>query len=129
MAESWSSSQEMNPSRFPQSLNHCVHQLCLLAGARSRVIVFRCDATDRFRFLMLRPSVHFRSVLEEARAVVLLGGTMQPFGHFTTQLFRDLPPENLREFACDHVVDPENVLAISLCRGPSNKPLNFSFRH
>lgn len=78
---------------------------------------------------MLRPSVHFQSVLEQARAVLLLGGTMQPFDHFTTQLFRNMPAESLRQFACDHVVDPENVLALSMGKGPSNRPLNFSFQH
>lgn len=77
---------------------------------------------------MLQPSVNFHSVLREARAIILLGGTMQPFSHFSNLLFHALPQGYLREFACGHVVDPENVLAVSLATGPTKRALNFSFR-
>lgn len=30
------------------------------------------------RFLLLNPAVHFADVLQEARAVIIAGGTMQP---------------------------------------------------
>ena len=30
------------------------------------------------RFLLLNPSVHFSSIVQEARAVIVAGGTMQP---------------------------------------------------
>ena len=30
------------------------------------------------KFLLLNPAAHFASVLQEARAVVVAGGTMQP---------------------------------------------------
>ena len=33
---------------------------------------------SRLKYLLLNPSVHFTTVVEEARAVVIAGGTMQP---------------------------------------------------
>ena len=33
---------------------------------------------SKLKYLQLNPAVHFSSVLEEARAVVIAGGTMQP---------------------------------------------------
>ena len=44
-------------------------------------------AQSCMRYVMLNPSVSFREVVAEARSVLLLGGTMQPFEHFTQQLY------------------------------------------
>lgn len=53
---------------------------------------------------------------------------MQPFSLFQQQLFPALPPTQTRFFACGHVVPAENVLAISLARGPTgNEEFNFGF--
>lgn len=35
-------------------------------------------AQSKLKYLLLNPAVHFSSVLEEARAVIIAGGTMQP---------------------------------------------------
>lgn len=34
------------------------------------------------KFLLLKPAVHFASVLKECRAVIIAGGTMQPVSYF-----------------------------------------------
>ena len=44
---------------------------------------FQCGT---LQYLMLNPAVHFSKILSEARAVILAGGTMQPFSHFTEQV-------------------------------------------
>ncbi len=80
-----------------------------------------------FRFVMLNPAVHFASVLAEAKAVLLLGGTMQPFAHFTRQLFPAVPADRVRFFECGHVVPPTNVLALALATGPSGRELKFTY--
>jgi len=38
------------------------------------------------KFVLLNPALHFKQLASEARAVVLLGGTMQPFDYITAQL-------------------------------------------
>jgi chromosome transmission fidelity protein 1 len=45
-----------------------------------------------FRYVLLNPAIHFQEIVNEARAVILCGGTMQPFDHFVSQLFATLPP-------------------------------------
>ena len=37
------------------------------------------------KFLLLNPSLHFTSIVSEARAVVVAGGTMQPVRSHTSQ--------------------------------------------
>jgi len=64
------------------------------------------------------------------RAVVVAGGTMQPLDEFRDQLFLSAggTAERLTEFACGHVIPPENILPITLAAGPSGKQLDFSYQ-
>ncbi len=57
-----------------------------------------------FRYLQLNPAVHFQPIVAQARAVILMGGTMQPFEHFSSQLC-----VNATTFACGHVIPPDHV--------------------
>lgn len=84
------------------------------------------------RFLMLNSSIHIREICQEARAVILTGGTMKPFDLYKQQLFGKSSDKHLilstRSF--DHVISPKQVLALSLSTGPSGKTtFNFSFQH
>lgn len=103
-----------------------------------------CDAklivsksTDKFktnknniRFVMLNPSVYFNCIVKQARSVILLGGTMSPTSHFVQQLFSDVKNiKNINILDCDHVVSANNVCALTICKGPSNKQFNFTFKH
>ena len=36
------------------------------------------------KFLLLNPAVYFKSVVQEAKAVIVAGGTMQPVLSFST---------------------------------------------
>lgn len=73
------------------------------------------------KYQLLNPSEHFKEVVEEARSVVLAGGTMAPvrpppasstpvrsrtsgqINDFRQQLFSYLPPDKLSIFSCSHV--------------------------
>jgi len=79
------------------------------------------------RVLHLNPATYFASVLSEARAIVLCGGTMQPFDDFHQQLFRALPPGRVRTSAYDHIVPPKSLLPVVFGHGPGGGPLTFSF--
>ncbi|XP_021933898.1 ATP-dependent DNA helicase DDX11 isoform X2 [Zootermopsis nevadensis] len=82
------------------------------------------------KFLLLNPASHFSSIVKEARAVVVAGGTMQPLDEFRVQLFKSAggTDERLTEFSCGHVIPPENILPIALAAGPSGKQLDFSYQ-
>lgn len=50
--------------------------------------------------------------IEQAHAVVLAGGTMQPFSDLKQQLFARLPKEKLRIFSHGHIVPAANLLPL-----------------
>ncbi|NWQ76361.1 DDX11 helicase, partial [Columbina picui] len=82
------------------------------------------------KFLLLNPAVHFAKVVEECRAVIIAGGTMQPVADFREQLLScaGVDPTRVVEFSCGHVIPPENILPIILCSGPSNQQLEFTYQ-
>jgi chromosome transmission fidelity protein 1 len=62
-----------------------------------------------------------------ARTIILAGGTMQPMSHFRSQLFDTIPEQNIHEFSCGHVIEPSNVLALSLTVSPNGTKLCFDY--
>jgi len=79
------------------------------------------------RVLHLNPAVYFSKVIEEAHAVVLAGGTMQPFADLEQQVFHQLPKDSLRLHSFGHIVPPHNLLPVVLPAGPGGVPLQFTF--
>lgn len=55
---------------------------------------------------------------------------MQPISEFRDQLFKNAGAEASRivDFACGHVIQPENILPIIVCSGSSGKQLDFSYQ-
>lgn len=77
------------------------------------------------RYLLLDPSEHFREVVEEARAVILAGGTMSPMEEYTQQLFPQISAAKM--FSCGHLIPPSNLLVRIISRDESG-PMDFSHR-
>ncbi len=80
------------------------------------------------KYVVLNAAVHFKEVVEEARAVVLIGGTLQPVAPLVSQLFPDLPPARIDVFACGHVIPPENLTALCLSKGPTGVAFDFTHK-
>ncbi|GAA5845996.1 hypothetical protein JCM9279_004750 [Rhodotorula babjevae] len=79
------------------------------------------------KYMLLAPADSFRDVAEEARSVVLAGGTMAPMSDFREQLFPYLGPERFSTFSCGHVVPKEHVSTFAVTKGPTGIPFNFTF--
>lgn len=94
------------------------------------------------KYLLLDPQHHFREIVEEARTVILAGGTMSPvrgkeglyfqadsfqMEDYTRHLFPYLEPSSLRTLSCGHVIPDENLIAWPISRGPSSQELEFTF--
>ena len=54
--------------------------------------------------------------IRQARAVVLVGGTMQPTGDLVRQLFSSVEPSRVDVFSCGHVIPKENLLPLCVSR-------------
>lgn len=102
------------------------------ANKDGRVVIQRqvCVAQSSLKFLLLNAAVHFAQILQECRAVIIAGGTMQPVADFKEQLLfsSGVTEERILEFSCGHVIPPENILPIVLCAGPSGQQLEFTFQ-
>lgn len=77
------------------------------------------------RYMLLDPSEHFRGIVQDARAVILAGGTMSPMDDYTKQLFPYLP--SLTTFSCGHLVPLSNLLVRSIA-ADRDGPLEFSYK-
>ncbi|GAW07012.1 helicase C-terminal domain-containing protein [Lentinula edodes] len=82
-------------------------------------------STVEIKYHLLNPAPHFRDVVDEARAVIIAGGTMSPISDVQNQLFFHLPPERITSFSCGHIIPPENVLTVAVTKGPSGRELDF----
>lgn len=82
------------------------------------------------KFILLNPSSQFKQMTEEARSIVLAGGTMQPFDEFVDLLFGPLGIDRQRMsvFSCGHVIDKNHLYAATLANGPTGKPLELSYK-
>ncbi|KAJ2951990.1 hypothetical protein O0L34_g4253 [Tuta absoluta] len=79
------------------------------------------------KYLLLNPAQHFSEVVTQCRSVIVAGGTMEPISEFKALLTNE--EDRINVVRCEHVVPPENVLAICLSKGPSNMSLNFSYEN
>ncbi|KAF3313568.1 ATP-dependent DNA helicase chl1 [Orbilia oligospora] len=80
-----------------------------------------------FRYMLLDPTHHFKDLVEDARAVVLAGGTMEPMSDYINHLFPYLPSERLRMVSCGHVIPKDNMLAMTVPMGVTNQAFEFTF--
>lgn len=78
------------------------------------------------KYLLLNASEPFESLVNECRAVIIAGGTMQPTTEFKTQLFQHCMPR-IEEHFFGHVVSSDAILPLVVTKGPKNS--NFLFNY
>ncbi|KAI4679531.1 hypothetical protein J4E81_010337 [Alternaria sp. BMP 2799] len=81
------------------------------------------------RYMLLDPTYHFKDIVEEARAVVLAGGTMSPMSDYEQHLLSYLDPSKIMTLSCGHVIPPSNLLAAPIVRGTSGAEFDFTFEN
>lgn len=62
------------------------------------------------------------------RSIILAGGTMKPYDEVEDQLFHTAR-NRLFHFSCDHVIPDENLVCMSLNRGPTGKLFDFTYQN
>lgn len=78
------------------------------------------------KYVMLTGAKLFSEVVDEAHAVILAGGTLQPIEETRQRLFPWLPSNQLQFFSCSHIVPPESIMPIAVSHGPSGQSFDFS---
>ncbi|KAK1434113.1 hypothetical protein QVD17_11031 [Tagetes erecta] len=98
-----------------------------------RIIISRKKPKDSgqqggyLKYVMLTGEKIFHEIVNEAHAVVLAGGTLQPIEETRVRLFPWLLPDQLHFFSCGHIISSDNILPISVSTGPSGQPFDFSY--
>uniref|UniRef100_A0A7N0UY48 Helicase ATP-binding domain-containing protein n=1 Tax=Kalanchoe fedtschenkoi TaxID=63787 RepID=A0A7N0UY48_KALFE len=83
--------------------------------------------TGYIKYVMLTGEKIFSEIADQAHAVVLAGGTLQPIEETRERLFPKLSFNQLQFFSCSHIIPPESILPISISHGPSGHSFDFSF--
>ncbi|CAN0380583.1 unnamed protein product, partial [Ectocarpus fasciculatus] len=104
--------------------------LCTPSPARSGRSCSECSSEPKvdhsaIKFILLNAASQFRPVVDQARAVLLLGGTMQPFQHLISMLFPGVPAGKLRLASFGHVVAANRVKCIAAAAGVGRRPMLF----
>nr|CDJ97591.1 DEAD2 domain containing protein [Haemonchus contortus] len=79
-----------------------------------RIIVEKKGGAAKFRFILLNPASRLMEVVKEARATILIGGTMEPAGLLVDCLSRGGVENGIRRFSCSHVIDDHQLLALAI---------------
>ncbi|KAK2971189.1 hypothetical protein RJ640_008613 [Escallonia rubra] len=98
-----------------------------------RIIVSRTGSTRSdqrggyLKYIMLTGEKIFSEIVDQAHAVILAGGTLQPIEETKERLFPWLQPDQLHLFSCGHIVPSENILPLAVSHGPSGQSFDFSY--
>ena len=89
---------------------------------------FECNGQDDkiLKYMLLDPSEAFSDVVQEARSIILAGGTMEPMSDFVDLLFPSASAR-VRKFSCGHIIPKNNLLALVLASGVTKCQFEFTF--
>ncbi|KAK4548814.1 hypothetical protein LTR36_008587 [Oleoguttula mirabilis] len=109
------------------TLTHVQNFLVTLMNpsAEGRFFWSKEDKTTTVQYMLLDPSEHFRDIVQDARAVILAGGTMSPMDDYRQQLFPYLP--SLKTFSCGHLIPTSSLLVRSIAADREGA-LEFSYK-
>ncbi|KAG0635677.1 putative ATP-dependent RNA helicase chl1 [Tuber brumale] len=121
----------LQPTAAIPVLTHIQGFLLALTNPSAEGKFFHGKTEDKndpcLRYMLLDPAHHFQEIVEEARAVILAGGTMEPMNDYTNHLFSYLPKEKIRTLSCGHVIPKENLTALPVTKGPGGREFEFTF--
>lgn len=82
------------------------------------------------QYILLNPQIYFEDIVRQSHAVILAGGTMQPFLDFQTQILDiDGHRDRVDTFSCGHIVPPENIQALILSKDAQGQEFLFTHEH
>ncbi|KAJ4383316.1 ATP-dependent DNA helicase chl1 [Didymella sp. IMI 355093] len=128
------SKRKNEASHFPQNtvpvLMHVQAFLLSLMNpsAEGRFFYSKEDGNDlTLRYMLLDPTYHFKDIVEDARAVILAGGTMSPMSDYEHHLLSYLDPGRIQMLSCGHVIPSSNLLAAPITTALNGVDLDFTF--
>ncbi|KAL8862465.1 MAG: hypothetical protein Q9178_000962 [Gyalolechia marmorata] len=103
-------------------------QALMNPAAEGRFFFERDESSSvSLKYLLLDPTFHFKEVVEEARAVIMAGGTMSPMDDYARHLFPYLATERLKTWSCGHIVPKDHIFVRTVSQTQDGIDLDFSF--
>ncbi|KAI2826788.1 hypothetical protein CBS147343_3227 [Aspergillus niger] len=96
-------------------------------SAEGRLFYSKEQGDIQLKYMLLDPNNQFRELVEDARAIILAGGTMSPMTDYMNHLFSYVPASRLDTFSYGHVIPPENLIAHTLVRGVQGSEFDFTY--
>ncbi|KAL6721203.1 ATP-dependent DNA helicase chl1 [Lecanora helva] len=97
-------------------------------AAEGRFFYERDDGNSMtLKYMLLDPTHHFKEIVEDARAVILAGGTMSPMDDYVHHLFAHVNSDRLKTFSCGHIIPKENLIALPVARGSLGNDFDFTY--
>ncbi|KAE8375307.1 helicase C-terminal domain-containing protein [Aspergillus bertholletiae] len=96
-------------------------------SAEGKLFYMKAQGDIQLKYMLLDPMNQFREIVDDARAVILAGGTMSPMTDYVDHLFSYVPSSRLDTFSYGHVIPPENLIAQVLATGVTGTEFNFTF--
>ena len=102
--------------------------------ADGRIIIDR-QQEGSIKFLLLNAGRKFSEAVSEVRALLIVGGTLEPIEEFHRLLLSEgsvtggsIEKSRLNHFSCGHVVRKEQILPLVVTAGVSSLELDFSYQ-
>ncbi|KAJ3397757.1 DEAD H (Asp-Glu-Ala-Asp His) box helicase 11 [Lobulomyces angularis] len=81
----------------------------------------------QIKYLLLNPADVFADLVNDARAIILTGGTMEPLEDFKKQLMPFLNEERFFHFSCGHIIPTSQIQTTVIKNGPSGRLMEFTY--
>ncbi|KDN45742.1 DNA repair helicase [Tilletiaria anomala UBC 951] len=79
------------------------------------------------KYQLLNPSKSFKTLVDQSRAIILAGGTMEPVSDLLMQVLPHVPPTQISRLSCGHIIPSSNLFAAVVSVGPKKARLEFKF--
>ncbi|CCH57831.1 hypothetical protein TBLA_0A00310 [Henningerozyma blattae CBS 6284] len=72
---------------------------------------------NSINYMLLEPFHPFQSIINDAKCIILAGGTMEPINDFVDNLLINIPKGQISTFACNHII-PDDYLTTFIINNP-----------
>lgn len=80
------------------------------------------DNIGSVQYILLSPSEKFESVVDNARSIILIGGTLEPIEELKYQLFpKIIEKDRIEILKLDHIINPSQIMCMILSKSIDNK--------
>ena len=110
-----------------ESFRKCLSFVEMMGNTDDMGTVVISNDQNQLTYLLLNPSNVFMEVANQAKSVVLVGGTLQPLEDVVFQLTQDSCIDRIMTHCNGHVIPKESCLCMCALKGPKDSETLFNY--